>query len=332
VTAIPTLVSLFCGCGGLDLGFLDAGFETVYAVDSSPAAARIYELNLPCKVDVRDIRDVRSFPPADVLAAGFPCQPFSSAGSMDAGSHPLGCLYREALRAVEVSRPHVVLFENVPGILSACLPDGTLAADAVRMGMGDLGYEVAVGVLDAWHYGVPQRRRRVFFLGSRGSAPSFPPPWRRVPARSQLLGAVLDPPSWVPDRELARVGLVDAGLIPLIPEGGCWKDVPDGLLPERLRRYRAGPDRSAAIYRRRKRTELCGTITASFRPAMAGIIHPTEDRLFSVREAARIQSFPDWFRFPSRTPRDTASMFRCIGNAVPPRLAEALALWIRETP
>jgi DNA (cytosine-5)-methyltransferase 1 len=91
------------------------------------------------------------------------------------------------------------------------------------------------------------------------------------------------------------------------------------------------PAYSSGIYRRWGRHEVCGTITATFRPSRAGVIHPTEDRIYSVREAARIQSFPDWFRFPSRNGRGVTGMYRVVGNAVPPRLAEALALWIRGT-
>lgn len=345
------LVSLFCGCGGLDLGFHDAGFETVFACDSNVHAARVYERNLPCAVDLRDIRTIPAseVPTADVLAAGFPCQPFSAAGKRRGTGDPAGLLFREAIRIAAHVRPGAILFENVPGILNAsCDEDaGGTVAEAVLRGLEGLGCRAGMSVLDAVDYGVPQSRRRVFFLGVRPAMSSglgarrrvafqggigihrlsgiegFPPPRSGAP---RTLGDVLPVPAWATDADCGPLGGQDLEVARLVPPGGSWKDVPTELLPERLRRMRGTRYRTCGFYRRKSTDEPCGTLTASFRPSTCSCVHPTEDRLFSVREAARIQSFPDWFRFPGYP----TAMYRAIGNAVPPRLAEALASWIRD--
>jgi DNA (cytosine-5)-methyltransferase 1 len=338
----------------LDLGFCQAGFRTIYANDSDSAAAYVYMLNLGYPVDIRDIRKVpdSTFPHADVLSAGFPCQPFSTAGARRADRDQDGGLFREAMRAVRASKPKVVVFENVPGILTAKLSDGRIAADVIESELDDAGYDVNREVVDASRYGVPQRRKRVFFLASLpppdvefdpalrefGIEPAIRPlpPFIWGPSTKYLspgppLNAILPVPEWVPDQEVGAPGDIDAALIPRIPEGGCWHDVPIEYLPDRLKRYRESEHGSCGIYRRRGLWEVAGTITASFRPSMASVIHPTEDRLFSVREAARIQSFPDSYRFPSITSAGIASMYRCIGNAVPPRLAYVLARTIKSS-
>lgn len=115
----------------------------------------------------------------------------------------------------------------------------------------------------------------------------------------------------------------------MVPEGGSWKSIPYEKLPERLKKISDNIEkyRWPNFYRRFHRDEIAGTITAAFKPENAGVWHPTESRIFSVREIARIQTFPDWFKFDGR---NVKSKYKQIGNAVPPRLAYEISLQIRE--
>jgi DNA (cytosine-5)-methyltransferase 1 len=207
------------------------------------------------------------------------------------------------------------------------MPGGGTVAEAVKADLEGEGYGADFAVLTAASYGVPQRRKRVFFLGVRdGGSPVFPPGTRGCPGTARTLGAVLPVPPDVPDQEVMPLERSAAAMIAHVPEGGSWKDVPDRFLPPRLLRIKADMSRHhpPKIFRRFARTEICGTVTASARPDKSFNIHPAEDRGLSVREFARIQSFPDDFRFPA-LPGRLPSMYRVIGNAVPPLLARRLA-------
>ncbi|MDR2613489.1 MAG: DNA cytosine methyltransferase [Deltaproteobacteria bacterium] len=327
-------VSLFCGCGGMDLGLSRAGFDIVWAGDASRAAAAVYALNVG-PVHVGDIRDAdpAGLPEADLLAAGFPCQTFSEAGRREGDADPKGGLYREALRMTRALRPRCVLFENVRGILSTRMTDGRLASEAVREDLEAEGYAVHVAVLNAADFRVPQMRIRVFFFGFRDGMPErFPGmAFRPAPRDGLALGDILPLPPDAPDHEYPRLTPAEARIVPLLPEGGNWKDIPDAMLPPRYRRMKGNRlwEKSATIFRRRSRREIAGTIIAQPSPTRCSIVHPVEDRLFSIRECARIQGFPDSFRFP-REAAGLRARYRMIGNAVPPPLAEHIGRVIAE--
>jgi DNA (cytosine-5)-methyltransferase 1 len=318
----------------MDLGFVQAGFRVVWANDTDGEARRIHGLNLPGGIYAGDIReaDPGDIPDADVLTGGFPCQPFSSSGKRLGVEDPRGLLYLEAMRVIRAKRPGCVLLENVPGIIAARMPDGRSVADAIAEDLRREGYDAEYAVLNAADYGVPQLRKRVFFLGVRGAFPSFPPKVRGCPGAAQTLGAILPVPPDVPDQDVIRLERATALIVPHIPAGGSWKDVPDRYLPQRFLRMRGDMRlyHSPKFFRRVARTEICRTVTANGRPDKGCNIHPTEDRCFSVREYARIQSFPDSFRFPA-LPGRIPSMYRVIGNAVPPLLARRLAEHILKT-
>ena len=167
----PKLISLFSGCGGLDLGFEKAGFEKVWANDFDADAQAVYSLNLG-DIDGRDIRtvDEKEIPQGDILTAGFPCQPFSSAGSRKGVYDSRGMLYKECLRIIQDKMPKVIVFENVRGLLSTKYIDGRNLADVIvedLSAMNEVGYNVVHKLLNASDYGVPQNRQRVFFVGVR---------------------------------------------------------------------------------------------------------------------------------------------------------------------
>lgn len=334
----PHLVSLFSGCGGLDLGFVMAGFHIVWANDFDPDAQAVYNLNFgEGKIDPRDILTVGAdeIPACDIITAGFPCQPFSNAGNRKGVHDSRGMLYKECLRIIENKMPKVVLFENVKGLLSTKHVDGRNLSEVIQEDLStvsDIGYNVVHKLVNASDYGVPQNRQRVLFVGIRkdlGKTFIFP---NKIPKDNLNLGQVLAQPQDAPNQVHWELSPQALDMIAHIPEGGSWKDVPYECLAPRFQRIRNQMKkyRSPNFYRRFARTEICGTITASAQPENCGIVHPLENRRYTIREIARIQTFPDDFLFIDDTPRNITAMYKVIGNAVPVTLAKNIATAIKE--
>jgi DNA (cytosine-5)-methyltransferase 1 len=326
-----THVSLFSGCGGFDLGFRQAGFKSVFANDIDADACQSYRRNLGEIVegDVRTVEFPRLKRRLDVLTAGFPCQPFSNAGSRKGIQDDRGTLFQTAIDSVAKLRPRVVVFENVRGILS--FRNGQrLLMEEICSQLDKLGYDVTFSLVDASRHQVAQRRLRVLIVGVERNAKhgvfSFPQPVNRsdLTLEDTILDLTVDIPN---QSELMQLNPQAIHLGSMVPEGGSWKDIPYKKLPPRLQRIWDNIERYRwpNFYRRFHRNEVAGTITAAFKPENAGVWHPTEKRIFSVREIGRIQSFPDWFIFDGRTVK---SKYQQIGNAVPPRLAYELATQI----
>lgn len=320
------VVSMFSGCGGLDLGFIQADFDVVWANDISRNACLTYESNIGdivfgdvAKVNIPKVKGV------DVLAAGFPCQPFSNAGNRRGILDDKGSLYSHCLHFIDELRPRAVIFENVRGILSIRTGGGFLLEEICQQ-LAARGYEVHFKLVNASDLGVPQNRLRVIIvaLAKRKGIGEFRFP-TRVEDLDLTLGSLLDIPKGTPNQdELLRLNPQAVALGSLVPEGGSWKDIAYDDLPPRLQRIRddIARYRWPNFYRRFRRDEIAGTITAAFKPENAGVWHPTEDRVFSVREIARIQSFPDEFLFVADSIK---AKYEMIGNAVPPVLGSAFA-------
>ncbi len=332
----PCLISLFSGCGGMDLGFKKAGFNIVFANDFDSDAQAIYELNLG-KIDKRDILAVGEdeIPDGDILTAGFPCQPFSNAGNRKGVHDSRGMLYKECLRIIEKKMPKVIVFENVKGLLSTKYIDGRNLAEVIvedLSAMNGIGYNVVHQLVNASDYGVPQNRQRVFFVGVRKDLDvvfEFP---KKQSKERMTLRHVLDIPKGITNNVDWPLSPQALDMVEHIPEGGSWKDVPYEYLAPRFQRIRDDMKKyhSPNFYRRFSRDEICGTMTASAQPENCGIIHPTQNRRYTVREVARIQTFPDDFCFLTDTPRNITAMYKIIGNAVPVMLAYHIASAIME--
>ena len=291
----PTLVSLFSGCGGMDIGFEQAGFHRVWANDFDADAQATFRLNLG-DIDGRDIRAVSAeeIPECDIITAGFPCQPFSNAGNRKGINDSRGMLYLECLRIIRAKLPKVFLFENVKGLMSSKYIDGRNLVEVIASDLNEMGYTVTYKVLNSVDYGVPQKRERLIMVGVRkemGIQFVFPEPLPQ--SKEQTLRYVLDIPADVKNQVDWPLSPQAMSMLPYIPEGGSWKDIPYDLLPERLKKIRDNMQRYHApkFYRRFSLDEINGTITASAQPENCGIIHPKENRRYTIREVARIQSF-----------------------------------------
>ena len=332
----PKMGSLFSGCGGLDLGFETAGFDIVWANDFDSDAQAVYRLNIG-EIDGRDILSVgeEDIPDCDILTAGFPCQPFSNAGNRKGVHDSRGMLYKECLRIIEKKMPKVIVFENVKGLLSTKYIDGRKLVDVIvedLSNMNGMGYNVDYKLINASDYGVPQNRQRVLFIGIRKDLNIdfvFP---KKMDKKGLTVGDILNIPDDVPNQVDWPLSPQAMEMIEYIPEGGSWKDVPYEHLAPRFRKIRDNMKKyhSPNFYRRFARNEICGTMTASAQPENCGIVHPVENRRFTIREVARIQTFPDDFIFIDDNMKNITAMYKVIGNAVPVKMANAIATAIKE--
>lgn len=333
----PTMVSLFAGCGGLDLGFKRAGYNILWANDFDKDAQAVYEKNKLGKIDGRDILEISAseIPDCEIITAGFPCQPFSNAGNRKGVHDSRGMLYEECLKIIGEKMPKVIVFENVKGLLSTNHINGQKLVDVIHDDLsskGGTGYDVKYKLLNASDYGVPQNRERVVFVGIRKDLNKtfiFPTSQSK---QGLTLRNVLDIPVEILNQVDWEFSPQAMEMVTRIPEGGSWKNIPYENLAPRFQRIRDNMKKyhSPNFYRRFSRDEIIGTITASAQPENCGIIHPTKNRRYTIREIARIQTFPDDFIFIDDTLRDIVAMYKVIGNAVPVKLAEAIALAIRE--
>lgn len=328
----PKVIGLFAGCGGLDFGFKKAGYEIVYANDFEKNVKQTYEYNLG-PIEIGDIRKINksSLPDCDVLLAGIPCQPFSSAGNRKSTEDHRGDLFYEVIDVIKEKSPTVVLFENVRGFLSSRDENGLLMPERISKELKKLGYDTFYKLLNAADYEVPQNRHRVMIIGIKTNLNikfNFPDP---IPKTKKLtVGSVISKLPPKSDKfEVWDLSPQSINIAKHIPPGGSWKDVPYKNLPDRLKKIRDNIKyyRSPNFYRKFNLDEIMGTITAASTPENSGILHPLELRRYSVREIARFQSFPDKFKFIGDS---IPSKYKMIGNAVPVMLAYHIALSIKE--
>ncbi|RWR21198.1 DNA cytosine methyltransferase [Agrococcus lahaulensis] len=310
-----SVVSLFSGGGGMDLGFEAAGFETAVCVDNDPIACETLRFNRP-QWDVR-CEDIRDFDPtpwagADVLVGGPPCQGFSTAGKGDPGD-PRNFLWREYMRVAKIVRPQVVVLENVSALSHKRNGDHLTG---IITSLEDLGYNFAMGVLDASHFGVPQARRRLIVVGVLGGTASLPTPFTKDNPAT-VWDAIGDLVAAPPNRELNHVPNRHAEHV--IER---WSRLLPGETDPNYRRARLDPNKPSLTIRAGGGYGPKGDHLGGFHPP----IHPTEPRQLTVREAARIQGFPDTWRLLG--PKTIQG--RQVGNAVPVGLAHAVAEHVRD--
>jgi DNA (cytosine-5)-methyltransferase 1 len=369
-----SLVSLFCGCGGFDVGAVRANFVPLLAVDSDQAAVETYRCNISADALQADLTEPLqgNWPEnVDLVLGGPPCQGFSSAGPKDR-EDPRNKLWAAYLRALKICRPKVFVLENVLGFQRE-LPQFT-AAVAHTLGAA---YRVGARKLVTQFYGVPQFRHRLFVVGVRedvGAGPVWPEPvcaetfdyTATFPGMISMQETLQDlgPPASALDRfgdgDLDHIfvplGAEDASIGMHIPNGGSLKDIPNVHLPSPY----AGRERGIrgwTWYYRKPRPELPSrSVISSIRPNYATILapdvwheqrdgrwtwksvqssdyrsadglytSPVPPRRLTVRECARLQTFPDEFRFCGTM----LEKHRMIGNAVPCEFSRRLCEVIR---
>ena len=338
------VIDFFCGAGGLSLGFQRAGFCIKLGVDIDKAALVSFEKNHNAKSLCCDIRNLTgeevkaavNYSRIDVIIGGPPCQGFSIAGKRSE-EDPRNQLYLSFIRLVEEIKPKVFVIENVPGILS--YQNGKVKDNIIKK-FESFGYSVSYKILTASDYGVPQTRKRVIFVGSlNGVSFKFPSPIKETVTCEMALSDLpplineqgTDPENYYlpPQNDYQKLMRKDSKelhnhiaakhsvriqkIIALVPPGGNYKDLPESI--KKTTHFHVAftrfPDNKPAP-----------TIDTGHRHHY----HYKYNRVPTVRECARIQSFPDTFIFYG----NKTEQFRQVGNAVPPLLAECIARKIRE--
>ena len=318
-----TGIELFAGAGGLALGLEQAGVDTVAVVEFNHAACETLRCNRPSwnviESDVHDVDFSSYCDRVDLVSGGAPCQAFSYAGKQLGFGDTRGTLFSEFARCVDEVRPKMFLFENVKGLLSH---DKGRTFNTILLTFAKLGYIVEYKVLNACYYGVGQRRERLIVIGTRldlaGSICfSYPEPDKKCTVLKDVLK---DCPS--------SVGMSYSEskrkVMELVPPGGCWVDLPDEVAKQYMgKSYYSGGGRRG-IARRISWDEPCLTLMTSPLQKQTERCHPDEVRPFTVREYARIQSFPDSWCFMG----NVSEQYRQIGNAVPVELARRIGVEI----
>ncbi|RXJ91681.1 DNA (cytosine-5-)-methyltransferase [Arcobacter sp. CECT 8983] len=341
-------IDFFCGCGGLSLGFKQAGFNIIMGIDSDENAIKTYNKNfnnVGYRLDVLDVNGkeiLKKLPKdtkVDVLIGGPPCQGFSAANQWtkdnDDDRNKLVLYYAKHIEYLE---PKMFLVENVKGMLA---PSKVHIKDQILKIFDKIGYTIhGPEILNAADYLVPQKRERVFFIGTKkGYNFKFPekkdikytvkdaisdlyifedkqddePIKHKLKTESVYQKLIRENSEIVYNHHPKLPAEITQLKISHVPQGGNWKDIPLDVIGNNR------SNRHSSAYKRLSEKEP--SITIDTGNAHSNYFHPLFNRIPSVREAARLQSFPDTFIFEG--PR--GSQYRQVGNAVPPLLSKAIA-------
>lgn len=339
------LISLFTGAGGLDLGLEEAGFDTRVCVEFDKCCVKTLRKNRPSwevidrdinAVSTNEILKVPDLNPGEtvLLSAGPPCQSFSNLGKQKGLEDPRGRLLLKTLELIKEIRPLAFIVENVEGL--ATMRNGEILKEALKVFKIN-GYGVNHAILNTADYGVPQKRKRIFFLGHReGKKLLFPEPeygktpglcnkkrWKTV---GETLKELYSHKGW--DKRPDNMGFKHTKKvierIKMIKPGENFKSLPDYMRPEC---WRNGKHQGADTFGRLKADEPSVTIrTAAYNPTKGRYIHPWENRGLTTLEMAALQTFPYEYTFEG----SLVEIGKQIGNAVPPLIAKKIGESILE--
>jgi len=334
------VVDLFAGAGGLSLGFdkpedietignieyditsLAPNFETILAVEKDDEARDTYELNnlgVETKSDITDVRSFDEWSDADVVIGGPPCQGFSTLNQTKTEDldDERNQLWREYFRAVNDIEPAVFLIENVPRFFE------TEQFEKAKETAESLGYAVTAQKIDMEEFGVPQSRTRGFIFGSKyGQVSEIMPTDEGVNTVRDAIGDLSFEPTGDNLHTGRNVHQITKDRMEHVPYGGDRRDIPYELLPDCWK----DEDGFTDSFGRNKWDVPSATIRGGFYDPMQGrFVHPEADRAYTLREGARIQTFPDSFEFASTARTVIAKQ---IGNAVPPKMSYELSVHI----
>jgi len=327
------VLELFAGAGGLALGLEKAEFETIGLIENNKYASATLKLNrkswniinedieIVVKNGIKNyLQDFKG--ELDLLSGGYPCQTFSYAGNRLGLEDTRGTLFYFYAEILKDLKPKMFLAENVKGLVSH---DGGKTLNTMINVFEDVGYKVQFKVLNALDYGVAQKRERIFIVGIRNDIHQklgdfiFPTPLKN---RLILKDILKD----VPKSMCGTYSESKKEVLKLVPAGGYWRDLPDEVAKKYMgSSYYLGGGKTG-IARKLSWNEPSLTVLCSPSQKQTERCHPDELRPFSVRENARIQSFPDDWQFVG----SIAEQYKQIGNAVPVELAKNVAIAIKD--
>jgi len=355
------VISLFSGCGGFDYGFKKAGFNIFWANDNFKDACLTYDKNINNHIICEDIFNINlsNIPKANMLIGGPPCQGFSGVGRRDP-KDSRSMLVWKYLDIVKKIKPNIFLFENVTGIKNAKTPDGKKVLDELETQFNQIGYKTNIYLLNAADYGVPQRRKRVFIVGNilglnidapKATHSENGNGSKKWVSSSDALSDLEKPTdegvvSYIksPDNEFLKfvraagtkttdlhitpyASKTDCVIISYVKPGGNYMDVPDEVSTKRIMYFKKTGGRTTT-YGRLDPNMPGYTLNTHFnRPNVGCNIHYSQDRMITIREGLRLQSFPDDFFLTSKSKRN---YYIQVGNAVPPLLSYAWARHLKE--
>ena len=326
------VVELFAGAGGLALGLEQAKFKSKAVVEIDKWACQTLKKNRPhwniiegdiTKISQEGIKKyLQDDQEIDLLSGGYPCQSFSYAGNRQGMADVRGTLFSDFAKILEELKPKMFFAENVKGLLSH---DGGKTLKTMIEVFENVGYIVQYKVLNSIDYGVAQKRQRIVIIGIRKDIQKnieekfkFPKPYKHKLTLRDILKDV--PPSLC-----AKYNEKKKEVLKHVKPGGCWRDLPDDVARDYMKTtYFMGGGRTG-IARRLSWNEAGLTVLCSPAQKQTERCHPDELRPFSVRENARIQSFPDEWIFEG----SLSQQYKQIGNAVPVNLAKEVGLAIK---
>lgn len=326
-------IELFAGAGGLALGIEKAGFEHLGLLEIDEDACDTLRKNRPewrvicddiaevSKMDLEELFDIKKGE-LDLLSGGAPCQAFSYAGKRLGLDDTRGTLFYHYAVFLEKLQPKMFLFENVRGLLTH--DHGKTYTTMLKV-FEDAGYEIHRQVMNAWDYGVAQKRERLMTIGIRNDLKdklhyTFPVPHEYKPVLRDVLQDV-------PKSEGVPYGENKRKLFELVPPGGYWRDIDPELAKDYMKSCWDMEGGRTGILRRLSMDEPSLTVLTSPSQKQTERCHPLEARPFTVRENARCQSFPDEWDFCG----SVGSQYKQVGNAVPVNLAYEVAFEISNT-
>jgi len=329
----PKAIELFAGAGGLALGVEKAGFETIGLIEFDKDASNSLKKNRPkwnvihsdiAEISKLDLEKYFSITKGelDLLSGGAPCQSFSYAGNRLGIEDTRGTLFYHYALFLEKLQPKMFLFENVKGMKSH---DKGRTFETIKTVFEKAGYTVNFDVLNAWDYGVAQKRERLVVIGIRNDlldkvSFNFPNKYEYKPTLRDIF---LD----VPESPGATFSDYKKKIYELVPSGGYWRDIPEEIAKEYMKScWDMGGGRTG-ILRRLSLDEPSLTILTSPSQKQTDRCHPLESRPFTIRESARCQDFPDEWVFTG----SLSSQYKQIGNAVPVNLAFEVANSIKKS-
>lgn len=320
-------IELFAGAGGLALGIEKAGFNTIALIEYDKDAATTLKKNRPAwNVICEDIANISSqnlseyfnldVGELDLLSGGAPCQSFSYAGKRLGLEDARGTLFYHYAVFLEKLRPKVFLFENVRGLLTH---NHGYTYETIVSIFSQAGYTIQKQVLNAWDYGVAQKRERLITIGIRNDLKDllkipFPSPHLYRPVLRDVLQNV-------PTSEGAQYSEYKRKVFRLVPPGGYWRDISPDIAKEYMKSCWHMSGGRTGILRRLSFDEPSLAVLTSPSQKQTDRCHPIEERPFNIRENARIQCFPDNWKFYG----SVGSQYKQVGNAVPVMLAYEIA-------